>query len=420
MHTVSQRDVAGLVAAYNADREPERVSMKYKALAKDPFLFLRGTCHLFYQDFPGTMRHGQGPLAWICGDLHLENFGSYKGDNRLTYFDLNDFGEAVLAPANWELARFLVSVLVAADGLGVDAPLATQLCNDFLDAYVAALAKGKPRWVERPVASGMVKDLLQSVKTRSRADFLDERCKLVGGKRTLRLDPAKTLPVTAAERKRVGAFMADFAKRQASPAFFKLLDVARRIAGTGSLGLERYVILVQGRGGADGHFLLDLKYAPESALAPFVPCPQPAWESQAQRIVTVQQRVQAIEPAFLEAVRIGKHSYVLQEMLPSQDRLDLDTWKGKPQRLAGVMRCMGEIVAWDQLRASGRQGAADADALIAHAAVAPSWRAELLAYAHSYRDQVVADWKQYRTAFRNADKAREQPAKKKTKSAKAT
>ncbi|PWF48634.1 DUF2252 domain-containing protein [Massilia glaciei] len=413
MHKIQERNVAGLVAAFNADREPERVGLKYKALAKDPFTFLRGTCHLFYQDFPDSMKQGQAPLAWICGDLHLENFGSYKGDNRLTYFDINDFGEAVLAPANWELSRFLVSVLVAAESLGLGPELPTDLCNCFLDAYVAALAKGKPRWVERPVARGMVKELLQSVKTRGRVGFLNERSKLVDGKRTLRLDPAKALPVTKAEREKVAAFMATYAQRQQDPAFFKVLDVARRIAGTGSLGLERYVILVRGRGAPEGHFLLDLKYTPESALAPYLPHQQPAWGSQAQRVVAIGQRVQAIEPAFLEAVSIGTRSYVLQELLPSQDRLALDTWDGKPQRLEGVMRSMGEILAWGQLRAGGREGAADADAWIAHAADAASWRPPLLAYAHSYRDQVIADWKQYRTAFQAAHKARARQTPKK-------
>ncbi|MES3024810.1 MAG: DUF2252 domain-containing protein [Pseudomonadota bacterium] len=414
MYKLQERDVPGLVAAFNAGREPERVSLKYAAMAKDPFSFLRGSCHLFYQDFSKSMQGTQAPLAWICGDLHLENFGSYKGDNRLSYFDINDFGEAALAPADWELARFLVSVLVAGESLKLGPKLPTRLCNCFLDAYAAALAKGKPRWVERPVARGMVKELLQSVKTRGRAAFLKERSKLIDGKRKLRLDGGKTLPVDEEERDKVGAFMAGYAERQEAPAFFKVLDVARRIAGTGSLGLERYVILVRGRGGPEGHFLLDLKHTPASALAPHLPQQQPAWGSEAQRVVAIQQRVQAIEPAFLEAVNIGAHAYVLQELLPSQDRLALDSWGGKPQRLEGVMLSMGEILAWGQLRAGGRAGSADADAWIAHAADANSWRAPLLAYAHGYRDQVIADWKQYRSAFQTARKTRALQAGKKT------
>jgi uncharacterized protein (DUF2252 family) len=69
-----------------------------------PFAFLRGSCHLFYDRLPRGGIFRSSPLAWSCGDLHLENFGSFKGDNRLVYFDINDFDESALAPASWDLS----------------------------------------------------------------------------------------------------------------------------------------------------------------------------------------------------------------------------------------------------------------------------------------------------------------------------
>ena len=38
-----------------------------------------------------------------------------QGDNRLPYFDVNDFDEPFLAPASWDLVRFLTSLWVGAD-----------------------------------------------------------------------------------------------------------------------------------------------------------------------------------------------------------------------------------------------------------------------------------------------------------------
>src|SRR5262249_1643840 len=102
------------ILKFNAERDPQLLARKYARLAQDPFLFLRGTCHLFFEDWRGGRELDGAPVAWICGDLHLENFGSYKGDNRLSYFDINDFDEAALAPCTWEAARLLVSVHVAA------------------------------------------------------------------------------------------------------------------------------------------------------------------------------------------------------------------------------------------------------------------------------------------------------------------
>jgi uncharacterized protein (DUF2252 family) len=47
-----------------------------------------------------------------------------------------------------------------------------------------------------------------------------------------------------------------------------VLDIGRRIAGTGSLGVERYVVLVEGKGSPDRNYLLDIKEAKPSAMAP--------------------------------------------------------------------------------------------------------------------------------------------------------
>jgi uncharacterized protein (DUF2252 family) len=404
-YRVAQRDVVRLIADFNADREPERVERKYRLIAENPFAFLRGTCHLFYQDFPAGSELDDAPSAWICGDLHLENFGSYKGDNRLTYFDLNDFDEAVLAPASWELARFLVSVLIAAETLQLRPVEADMLCHCFLDAYASSLVEGKARWVERATAEGMVRDLLRKLRMRARADLLDRRTDIRKGKRRLCLDGVKALPAGAAEREHVSSILSGFAATHDNPEFFKVLDVARRIAGTGSLGLERYVVLVRGRGGVDGNFLLDLKYTPGSALAPYATLAQPAWANEAERVVAVQQRMQAISPAFLAPVTMGGRAYVLKELLPQQDRLSLNLWNGKIRRLEGVMRTMGGIVAWAHLRSGGREGSASTDEWIAHGRRAAHWQPALLDYARAYQSQVLADWRAYAHAFHAAERA---------------
>src|SRR6185503_12736779 len=95
------------ILAFNKDRVPELLQLKYRLMAEDPFRFFRGTCHLFYEDLAGKITWKDDTKAWICGDLHLENFGSYKGDNRVVYFDVNDYDESLLAPASWEFVRLL-------------------------------------------------------------------------------------------------------------------------------------------------------------------------------------------------------------------------------------------------------------------------------------------------------------------------
>ncbi len=391
-----------LIRNFNAGRDPERLALKYKAMRASPFAFLRGTAHLFYDRLAHASPLPAAPLVWACGDLHLENFGSYKGDNRLVYFDINDFDEAALAPGSWDLARLLASVLVAARTLGVDEPGALRLCDAFIGAYAGALATGKARWAERETAQGMVKDLLDSSRNRNRAQFLDRRTVLSGKKRRIRIDGKKALAVDAVQRDRIELFMHRFAAAQPKPEFYRVIDVARRIAGTGSLGVERFVLVVEGKGSPDGNYLLDLKQALPSTLVPHLEAKQPRWENEAERVVCLQDRVQAVPPAFLQAVGIGGIAYILKGLQPSEDRVALELWHGHFERLQWLMTSMGEIVAWAQLRGAGRQGSASADGLIDFAG-RNKWKAEIVPLARDCREQVERDWREFCTAFDDKD-----------------
>ena len=391
-------DIIQNIQAFNAGREPERLALKYRNMRLNPFVFLRGTCHLFYDRLPRDRVLDRAPLTWICGDLHIENFGSYKGDNRLVYFDMNDFDEAALAPCSWDLVRCLSSILVGARIMSVKRPVALALCHTFLGAYAAALANGKARWVERETAEGMVKHLLDSLRSRLRPQFLDSRTERKGKQRLIRLDGKKALPVSDKQRSKITSFMETFAGQQPNPQFYKVLDVARRIAGTGSLGVDRYIILVEGKGSPDRNYLLDLKQALPSSLTPHLTIKQPRWQTEAHRVVALQQRIQAVPMAFLHPVVIGKKAYVLRGLQPSEDRVVLNGAPKEPRLLEGVIQTMGELVAWGQLRSSGRDNSAISDALIDFAQ-REKWKQSLLDVAEYCSVQTEQDWRIYATAF---------------------
>jgi len=370
-------------------------------MCKSPFAFFRGTAHLFWEDVAArSPALPRGPLVWASGDLHFENFGSFQGDNGLSYFDLNDFDEAALAPATWEVARFVASAYVAAPSLDLTRTEANDLVKSFLDAYQTALADGKARWIERATARGMVRTLLRRVSKQTRAMLLNSRTTVKKGKRRIRVDGRRALPITESQRTRVTRRLDNFAKSQPDPDFFRVLDVARRVAGLGSLGLERYIVLV--RGDRDGNAILDAKEATPSTLARFEKLRQPAWKSEADRVVAIQHRMQAIAPAMLHAKKIGRGGYVLRELQPSSDRLTLDDARGDHRHLRSAAKSMGRVTAWAQLRSSGRQGSATADDLIAFAG-ANGWKQRLIDFGRSYESQVKRDYQQ----FLGAQKERE-------------
>ncbi|MBK8104130.1 MAG: DUF2252 family protein [Betaproteobacteria bacterium] len=386
------------ILTYNAGRDPERLAMKYRHMRSSAFVFLRATCHLFPAQLPQRHALPASPAVWSCGDLHLENFGSYKGDNRLPYFDVNDFDEGALIPAAWDLLRLLTSVRLACQPLDFDAARVRALLDALLAAYFGALRGGSARWIERETAEGPVRELFDTVRGRERADFLDSRTSRRGRHRRLKLDGSKALPADEAEHRRVGALLRRFAATSGRPDFFEVLDVARRIAGNGSLGVRRWVVLVQGKGAPDGHYLLDLKEALPSALTPALRLKQPPWADEAERVVALAQRCQAVPPAFLHAVRMGGRSYVLRDLQPSADRVAFGDAKQPPERLLSLMASVGRCTAWAHLRASGRQRSAIADELIAWGADADAPR-RLRRASRECMQTVRDDWKAYCRAY---------------------
>jgi len=362
LHRVSQR-----ILDHNAGRDPVRVSLKFARLRQDPFAFFRGTNHLFLDALPRAHSLWRAPAVFVCGDLHLENFGTFKGDNRLCYFDINDFDEACLAPPGIDLVRFATSVHMAALELKWKAPLRRDLIRSFLRAYAQAIADGKPRWVERSLAEGPVRAVLKRAMDRTRIQLLDRYTIRRRKQRRLRIDQERLFDAQARETPPIRRMLRALARHRAAagmtPEFLRLLDVAHSVAGNASLGDARFALLVAGRGSPQGNFVLDLKAADVSATARWSRLKQPEFGGEAQRIVYVQRLLQAIPPALLSPVRMGRADFVLKELQPALDRLDLAALGVKARRLKRVASVMGAICAWAHLRGTGHHGAVSREIL---------------------------------------------------------
>jgi uncharacterized protein (DUF2252 family) len=303
------------------------------------------------------------PPAWCCADLHLENFGSYLGDNGLTYFDINDFDEAAIAPADRDILRLAASVLVAAPELAIAPAVARTLAETAIRSYLSELEAAKVRWIERRTADGAIGELLRGLRRRDPAYVLRKRTKVVDERRAIRLDGERALPLQRGQHSRVAAVMRALGAARGETRFYRPLDAARRVAGTGSLGLERYVVLVEGDGSPDENVLLDVKAARQSVALQASRCAQPIWRTEADRVVAIQSRCQAIPPARLSALRLEKTDFIVRELQPSADRLDLQRLAASPDGLAPTLATMGRLTAWSQLRAAAHRGAAGPDSL---------------------------------------------------------
>lgn len=400
LSSATTRRLLARIEQAHLGRDVDRLRLKDGLLRANPLSFLRGTAFLFWDDWPGLSDADEGPAAWACGDLHAENFGSFKGLNRLVYFDINDFDEACLAPASWDVARLLTSLRVAARWQRRGAADEQAWVEQTLHHYHAALAQGHPLWIERATARGAVRRLLKQVRQRRSRDFVPTRA-VLGRQPHLRIDGRHALPLVAESRDAVAAAVTawlqarlDYRAGPKPP----VLDVARRVAGNGSLGVERYVVLAHRPD--ERLMLIDVKAPVPASAAAQSPYVQPAWPSEAQRVVRVQTMMQAAHPALLGTLTLPgpDRDCVARELLPSEDRLAVSGLIKQPRQLAELCATLGRILAWNQLRASGRQGAASADALMDWATSARWSRGtapSLLRLTDRAATRVLQQWQAY-------------------------
>ena len=383
--------VAGRIWQFNHGRPPDLLALKYAKLRKQAFGFFRGTAHLFYQAATPPAAVTSAPVAGLTGDLHLENFGLYRGDNGRACFDVNDFDEAVLGPVAWDLVRLIASLLVGLADLDRPPSEAEALAEAFLGRYVQVLAAGGARLADSAVLTGPIGALIRAFPSRGAQDLVDDRTNLTPAGRRLVIDHKRFLPIAPAEREAVIQRVADFADQPPAAGPLRVRDVARLAAGTSSLGLDRYAVLTEGAAGVPG--LLELKQVAAPCAAPYVRVEQPAWPSQAERVRAAERAFQAVPPAVLGAVGDSVKSFIVRDYARTRDHLTLS-----PAGLAGTVRTLAEVVANGHLRGSAMPGASGPPALQAFARER-GWQAELVAFARQCAAQSQADYAEYSQAY---------------------
>ncbi len=347
---------------YNAGLSPTLHELKWRAMRESPFRFYRGTCHLFAEDFVKLYKYKPKVKTWICGDLHFENFGSYKGENRLVYFDLNDFDEAILAGPEPEIARFITSIIIAAGQMKVSGIPLHKLVHDIMADYTATLQEGKALMLEEQVAHGEFKKYFHQVSTFDRQSFIAKRTYKHKGALLLKCDNVHFMALDDSRKSNVYAGVKKLLSN--NPHFQHLIfrDAAFRIAGTGSLGLERYCVLCYSKI-KEKHYLIDVKETRKSCYSTVIKTKQPAFKNDADRVNMATYLMQFNSPAFMSSVNIADKWYMVRELQLVSDKMTLADFGNDFSSFSAVARQMAVLIAYAQIRSSGHMGSATADDL---------------------------------------------------------
>ncbi len=390
------------IKEFNKYLLPGSLPIKYKRMAENEFRFFRGTCHLFYEDLSKQNDLPASPITWISGDLHLENFGSFKANNRLVYFDLNDFGEAILAPAIWEIARITTSILVAFDSLKINRDKAEKIAGLFLQVYSNTLQHGKALYIEPQVAKGIVRNFLHTVSQRKQKELLLDRTTGKADNLRLLIDNDRHYSLDKKLKKELYDHIRQWTKEHKYLPGFHCIDIAFRIAGTGSIGINRYCFLFRHLEKTKKYLLLDMKEVMASSLKPYITIQQPNWLSEAERICTIEEYMQNTSPALLGSTHFKNADYMIRELQPSSDKIDFQLIKNSNKDLTQVINDMAVLTASAQLRSAGRKGAAIPDDLIAFGKNT-GWQKDILDFSREYSAEVKRHYNEYIASYKKGN-----------------
>ena len=201
------------------------LTFKHAQMRSAPFPFLRATFYRWAQVWSEICpEEAKAPIVLAVGDLHIENFGTWRDIEGRLIWGINDFDEAWRLPYTIDLIRLGTSALLAPAACG-----AKPAMDALLKGYGESLeAGGKPfALAEHHVA-------LRTMAT--------ERLHAPEGFwEKLHALPEERKEPPAGARKAIESMMPE-----------KGLDwhIVHRVAGLGSLGRERYVAIAGWRGGS--------------------------------------------------------------------------------------------------------------------------------------------------------------------------
>ena len=192
------------------------------------FPFLRATYYRWAQIWPDACADQcRAPRVLAVGDLHVENFGTWRDIEGRLIWGVNDFDEAHPLPYTNDLIRLAVSAHLASDAGHL--PLKKKdICDAILEGYLEALQEG-----------GMPFVLEEHNDWLRRIALTDLRDPVHFWKKMESLpDVTHDVPISAID-----------AIEHLFPARNLDYRVVCRVAGLGSLGHARYVAIANWNGG---------------------------------------------------------------------------------------------------------------------------------------------------------------------------
>lgn len=409
--------VVSALLTYNQgiiENNPKGANSKFEKLNQSPFVFLRGTADLMYQDFEGT--DGDKPVVLCMGDVHLENYGVMETESGDLIWGLNDFDEADFAPFIWDVKRGATSTILAANENDFDSKDCFMLAQSFASAYLRAIQYGlgkkkikvtfdilnAPKLIKKTIKKALkVQPSKWLEKDYLQPDVIPPQFK--------KTDEIQPLPKSLVKQramvieKALENYLASLrSMHQTDLEKIEVLDLATKTgSGTGSIGLWRYYALVKAfRAGHTELLILEIKQERPSVLTPYVPKGPLLFPSEGSRVAFAENIQLPKANHYYGYTTLFQIGYLVRERSPHKKSVKLKKLT-KFKDFESYVQACGSALAFAHLRANlalNEEGPETNKRMLL--SIDPdTFAGELAYFSITMANRVIQDWKSFKKAF---------------------
>ena len=389
-------DALQTILAQNKIRVPELVPIRHHRMAASPWNYYRGAAAVMAADL--ASQPDSGLTVQLGGDAHVLNFGLWATPERNLGFDLRDFDETLPGPFEWDVKRFAASLVVAARQHETGQAAADAAVTAGVEAYRRRMRgyRAMPElniWYDATSADNLIeyfepadRDRVSVYIERKRKRRVSRRAftkltEMADGRPRITEDPPVRVAVSDDEQADIaGELLAGYRQtlqddRRALFDRFTLTDVVRQVVGVGSVGMRVYLVLLEGRTGADPLFL-QLKQAGPAVYEAHKQAS--ACASHGERVITGKRLLQSATDIFVGWGSLyGNDYYVRQfrdmKIIPSTELI-------APRLVEFATACGGALA-----RAHARSG--DPMAIASYIGKGPGFTEAMCEFARRYAEQ---------------------------------
>jgi uncharacterized protein (DUF2252 family) len=269
-------DALTTILAQDAMRVPELVPIRHHRMALSPWNFYRGAASVMAADLASTPNSGL--TVQLCGDAHVLNFGLWATPERNLLFDLRDFDETLPGPFEWDVKRLAASLVVLARGAGVKKRTADDAVTAAVEAYRRRVRRFRTApeldiWYDGTQVNSLVQyfepadrgrvsiHIERKQKRRTNRGAFAKLTEMAHGRPRITEEPPIRVAINDAEQADlVDHLLAEYRStlqddRRHLFDRFTEVDTVRQVVGVGSVGMQVYLVLFEGRTGEDPLFL---------------------------------------------------------------------------------------------------------------------------------------------------------------------